>query len=407
MRKALWFVLVVALTGVATSVVSGDGSAASAATSPTWQKIPGLRPEIGSGPPPPIGSASGRVWFALGGPEGSLSMTATSATVSGGTLKSVKTTRLADEGLYARLIVGSELLYSTDANGVGKFAYVTRKLLASGGLGAPTPAQFDAAAITTKASLAPQAGVLVGGRTVWTLPGQTKTFSPRGVLWVCCTPEGSAVELTKLITSNDIPPLQVRLRVDDRDRLWLAWLDAYQTPRASSRLVQLDPDTLAPVRSKAFVAPAPGITTLHDLACAATCRVVMWQHRNGLYSWAPGEGGPTKIDLPKPAKARTDAAAFLAASYRSGGLAIAYTVPASKGFGSELRVARGDVRGRRLSVAGSSGIPPYAGPDPNYSPGAVGSPYVAFVPAGLLAVQPYQKIPEGTLVMADVIRLAR
>ena len=120
MRKALWFVLVVALAGVGASVVSGDGSAASAATSPTWQKIPGLRPEIGSGPPPPIGSASGRVWFALGGPEGSLSMTVTSATVSGGTLKSVKTTRLADEGLYARLIVGSELLYSTDANGVGK-----------------------------------------------------------------------------------------------------------------------------------------------------------------------------------------------------------------------------------------------------------------------------------------------
>ena len=112
MRKALWFVLVVALMGVAASVVSGDGSAASAATSPTWQKIPGLRPEIGSGPPPPIGSASGRVWFALGGPEGSLSMTATSATVSGGTLKSVKTTRLADEGVVraAHRRLGASLL---------------------------------------------------------------------------------------------------------------------------------------------------------------------------------------------------------------------------------------------------------------------------------------------------------
>ena len=43
-------------------------------------------------------------------------MTVTSATVSGETLKSVKTTRLADEGAYARLIVGSEFVYSTDEN---------------------------------------------------------------------------------------------------------------------------------------------------------------------------------------------------------------------------------------------------------------------------------------------------
>ena len=334
-------------------------------------------------------------------------MTVTSAKVSGETLKSVKTTRLADEGAYARLILGSEFVYSTDDR---KLAYMTRKLLASGGLGAPTPAAIDPAAITTKAFLAPRAAVRVGGRTVWALPGTTKTFSSGGALWVCCTPEGSAVELTKLITSNGIPPLHVRLRLDDQDRLWLAWLDAYQTTRASSRLVQLDPDTLAPVRSKAFVAPAPGITGFHDLACAATCRVVMWQPRNGLYSWAPGQGGPTKIDLPRPAKATIDSIAFLAASYRSGGLAIAYTVPAEgRLYGSDIIVARGDVRGRRLSVMGSSRIPYYAGPDPNFAPGAMGSPNVGFVPAGLFAIQIYQKPTGdyGTLVMADFIRLAR
>ena len=148
---------------------------------------------------------------------------------------------------------------------------------------------------------------------------------------------------------------------------------------------------------------------MHDLACAATCRVVMWQPRNGLFSWAPGERGPTKIDLPRPAKTRVDSIVFLAASYRSGGLAIAYTVPFINGYGSEIRVARGDVRGRRLRVTGSSRIPPYAGPDPNFSPGAQGSPYVAFVPAGLLAIQVYEKFTGGygTLVMADFIRLTR
>lgn len=409
MRKALWFVIVVALAGVAASAVSGDGSAAGAATPPKWQKIPGLRPEYGSGTTP-LGWASGRAWFALTGPEGSLSMTVTSATVAGETLKSVKTTRLADEGA-ARLIIGSEFVYSTDRNSGGKLAYTTRKLLASGGLGAPSPTAIDPTTITTKAAyLAPQAAVLVGGRTVWALVGGTSRLSPRGVLWVCCTQEGSGVDLTKLITSTAIPPLHVRLRVDDQDRLWVAWLDAYQTTRASSRLVQLDPATLAPVRPKAFTAPAPGITASHDLACAETCRVVMWQSRNGLFSWAPGAGGPTKIDLPKPAKATIDSIAFLAASYRSGGLAIAYAVPAAgRVYGSEIRVARGDPRGRRLRVTGSSRIPPYAGPNPNFSPGAQGSPYVAFVPAGLFAIQVYEKFTggSGTLVMADFVRLTR
>ena len=135
----------------------------------------------------------------------------------------------------------------------------------------------------------------------------------------------------------------------------------------------------------------------------------MWQSRNGLFSWAPGDGGPTKIDLPRPAKATIDSIAFLAASYRSGGLAIAYTVPAAGGYGSDISVARGDVRGRRLTVMGSSRIPPYAGPDPNFSPGAQGSPNVAFVSAGLFAIQVYETFTGdyGTLVMADFIRLAR
>ena len=47
-------------------------------------------------------------------------MTVTSATVSGETLKSVKTTRLADEGAYARLLIGSEFVYSTDRETSGE-----------------------------------------------------------------------------------------------------------------------------------------------------------------------------------------------------------------------------------------------------------------------------------------------
>jgi hypothetical protein len=54
------------------------------------------------------------------------------------------------------------------------------------------------------------------------------------------------------------------------------------------RMVELDPDTLAPRTSRAFAAPAPDSWIQPDLVCADACRIVVSDLGGDIFTWAGG-----------------------------------------------------------------------------------------------------------------------
>jgi hypothetical protein len=360
LRRPRWArTTVAALVTVAVSVSATTlAGAAPAAPAPGgWQTIPGVRADFGQGIAA-VGWASGRAWVALTGAGGN-TMSVTSATVAGRRLRGFETTRL-NASLYVRIIAGSELVYSVSQTNSDSLA--ARQLLPTGRLGPPT-VPLDPKPIAPNQDLSAQAVLRVGGRTVWALPGDSRTGS---VLWVCCAADGSGQNLTRFI-SRSSPPRPVHLGLDGRGRLWLSWHDA-----SGVKIVELDPATLVPRTATPIRAPGRVVERFH-MACAATCRLVIEAFRVGILSWAPGERSPTTIARAVNVGEKR-APWLLAAAYRSGKLAAAY-IPYDAPFG--VRVVRGDARGARPRLVGRlrkslEGV----------------STHAAFGPVGLVAVTP-------------------
>ena len=349
---------------VAASIASAAPRApeAAAAKQPPWRLIPGVKSDFGEGNTV-LGWASNRAWVAATSTRG---MAVTGVNVSGGALRAFKTTSVG-ASLQTRLLVESELVYWAASPGA-RATLQTRQLLANGGLGTPSAVALELDQIAPQHQIGPVAAVRVGERTVWALPGGTRQFNPRGVLWVCCAEDGAAVELTRLIDSASVPT-PVHLGLDDRGRLWLAWHD-----RSGVKLLELDPATLTP-RGKALDAPGRSVERF-ELACAASCRLVIEAFNTGIHSWAPGERSPTVIAKSQPAMQRFPR--LFAAAYRSGSLVVAYE--AISPDSGRIRVVRGDARGARPRLVGTSA-----------QLSVSLHTHAAFVPAGLLAVTP--KVP--------------
>jgi hypothetical protein len=367
--RAAWVALA-AVLGVAVSTATL--AAAPAAKPPPWQTIPGVRADLGYGASV-LGWASGRFWFAPNTEQDV--MPATSATIGSGRLRGFKTSRQPISP-YVRLIVGSELVYSLPGNDASRLQ--SRGLLASGGLGPPNAVPLDLKAIAPSHAISPQAAIRVGDRTVWALPGSTREFHPRAVFWVCCAADGSAQQLTGMI-DRSTPPKPVRLGLDGRGRLWLAWHD-----RCCVKVVELDPTTLVPRAAKATVAPGRGVERF-ELVCTAVCRLVI-EHFNGIHSWAPGERTPTRIVGiqqrygPPPR--------LLAAAMRSGKLAVAHGT-------SDIRVIRGNGRGARARLVGRSPLL------------VMPTTQAVFVPAGLVAITRKGAYDGQSAVLVDLVPVAR
>jgi hypothetical protein len=308
---------------------------------------------------------------------GGNTMSVTSARVAGQGLRGFETTRL-NASLYVRLIAGSELVYSVSNTNADSL--VARQLLPTGRLGPPT-VPLDPKPIAPNQDLAAQAALRVGGRTVWALPGGSRTGS---VLWVCCAADGSGQNLTRFVDRQSSPARPVYLGLDGRGRLWLAWHDA-----SGVKIVELDPASLVPRTATPIRAPGRSVERFH-MACAATCRLVIEAYRVGILSWAPGERSPTMVARGRTVFGETRAPRLLAAAYRSGKLAVAY-IPEDAPSG--VRVVRGDARGARSRRVGRlrkslEGV----------------STHAAFGPAGLVAVTPVNAF-DLSAVRIGLIRL--
>ena len=100
--------------------------------------------------------------------------------------------------------------------------------------------------------------------------------------------------------------------------------------------------------------------------------------------------------------------ALLAASYRAGGLTVAYSLAGGnpRTSASLVRVVRGDARGSRGRVVGSTEIPWSIPPAPHNTGRNVvflnGEAYGTFIPAGFVAVGLYQQTSRSLAVGAFV-----
>ena len=371
--RATFAALVTVVVSVSATTLAG---AAPAAPAPgAWKTIPGVRADFGQGIAA-VGWASGRAWVALTGAGGN-TMSVTSARVAGRSLSGFETTRL-NASMYVRMIAGSELVYSVSQT--NSDSLLARQLLPNGRLGPPT-VPLDPKPIAPNQDLSAQAALRVGGRTVWALPGASRTGS---VLWVCCTADGSGQNLTRFVDRQSSPARPVHLGIDARGRLWLAWHDA-----TGVKIVELDPVNLVPRTATPIRAPGRGVERFH-MVCAATCRLVIEAYRVVILSWAPGERSPTTIARGRNVFGETRSPRLLAAAYRSGKLAVAY-IPEDAPYG--VRVVRGDARGAQARRVGRlrkslEGVTTHA----------------AFGPAGLVAVTPVNAF-ELSAVRIGLIRL--
>jgi hypothetical protein len=378
-RRAVGAVVAVALLSGWATIPLGVAADATESTPKKWQPLPGVAAIFSEGTVA-FGWASNRAWVATTDANG---VAVTSLRPSGGDVREVRTTRVAAE-LQTRLFVGGEFVYSAAPSGAGSVLQ-SRQLLANGTLGPSGPASVDPGQIAPQHHLTPDAAIRLGDRTLWSLPGSTRGFNPKGVLWVCCAEDGTAQDLTGL-TDRASQPRPVRLGLDGRGRLWLAWRD-----REGVKLVELDPATLAPGTRRNLEAPSRG-SERFELVCAAVCRVVI-QDYSGIHSWAPGERSVTRIAKPPSPDASLP---LVAAAERSGRLVVAYQDWDKRSGAPRLAVLRGDARGAAAKLVGSI---------TGYTVGP--STHAMFVPDGLLVVTPAKPNAYRSPVLADVLPLSR
>jgi hypothetical protein len=266
----------------------------------------------------------------------------------------------------------------------------------SSGIAGPLPSgKVAPPGATSPEPLATAPGVVVaaaarvGARMVYALAGG-EPVGERGnylpTLWACCDDAGAARDLTSLITRKVAsPPRAHSLGVDSSGRLWLAWLDGSET-RATLRIVELDPGTLAPRSQKALNAPADGVFT-YRLVCAARCRLVFnaaagSRRQISLFTWTPGERSAVKLSVKRTREGYPGVLA--AAGYRSTRLAFAY-VQGSADYGPTLNVAVGDARGANARLVASAHVPPRFSGLPLYTFSAG-----TFTPSSFVFAQTYQ-----------------
>ena len=297
-----------------------------------------------------IGAASGRGWIGFAAANRPMVLAAVQG--SGAKLSVVTTTSVpAQNGL----ILGSELLYHPPhiSGKGGELGSVP--LLANGRVGASGPVPGDPESKVSQ-EYGPRVfnAIRIGARTVWLIGGGESrgisSFKPR--LWACCTETGEARELTSPVLARTPNAHSAQLGLDAAGKLWLAWSNP-------ARMVELDPATLAP-RTAPSVIPG-GTPDKLTLLCDVACRVVEYDSGTtaGIFSWAPGERSRTRIVRPTRRGLHTIVPALLAASYRAGGLTVAYALAGGNPMtgASLVRVVRGDARGSRGRVVGSTEIP--------------------------------------------------
>ncbi len=404
-RVAVFVVAAAAVAVGATAAGATPGVSASAAAKPNWLVIPAFWPaDSGTNV---VGSASGRGWIGFARGDGdSRSTLLGSLRRVGGKLSFAKA--VLPRSQPPMMILGSNLVYHLpDASG-DPGALRTAPLLANGSVGVPKAVPDD------PESIPPQQynpgvydGIHVDDRFVWVLTGYKPRLSPvTDFLWACCTSAGELMDLSRFIDHERVMDF-LQLGRDAKGRLWLAWLDAI--PRkvwGAVRMVELDPDTLAPRTPKTFVAPAPDSWMRPRLVCADLCRMVMDDLGGDIFTWAPGERSATRMYL----GTRENHATLLDASFRNGNLVVAsetsrqlHRPPWNV---QEITLVRGDTRGSHSRRAGSIAPAPFGPSSPFQWRPPVDA---AFVPGGLVFFKKYYHFrePNQTRVLAGFLPLAR
>ena len=403
MRKS-WFLVAVAAAAVALGAgvaAATTGAAASAAAKPKWLVIRGFWPS-GTGTEV-AGSASGRGWLGFAKGDGaSRSTILGSLRRVGGRPSFAKTVLAKSRGPMT--IVGSQLFYHLPGSGTpGELRGVP--LLANGGVGTPTAVPNDPESIPPPAYHPLVAdGVQVGSRFVWVLTGYTGGGAP--VLWACCSSTGELSGLSRFIDPKRVMD-SLQLGLDAKGRLWLAWLDLYRRKSwGGVRMVELDPDTLAPRTPKTFVAPAPDSWLRPKLVCADLCRMVMEDLGGDIFTWAPGERSATRMRL----GTRQKRATLLDASFRSGKLIVASAKTLNfrrpPWSVEEISIVRGDTRGSHARRVSSVAPASFGGSSPfTWQPPILAT----LVPDGLVFFKNYHNIrgSSQTRVLAGFLPLRR
>jgi hypothetical protein len=332
-----------------------------------------------------VGSASGRGWIGFDKGNGSTLLLGSLRSV-GGRLSFAKTAVTAQ---LPMMVVGSQLIYHLVDTSGGRGLW-TAPLLANGSVGAPRPVPDDPERIpphTYPRDYHPgiTTAAQVGDRIVWVLTGYRAT-GRTDFLWACCTSTGELSDLSRFIDHTRVMDF-MQLGRDSKGRLWLAWRDTYfRKSWGGVRMVELDPDTLAPRTPKTFAAPAPDSWVRPELVCADRCRIVVSDLGGDIFTWAPGERSATRM----VSGSRTSPAELLAASFRSGGLEVAsgryLQLRKAPWSVEEISVTRGDSRGAHARRLGAAAPAPFAATSSFQWQHPAEA---AFVPGGLVFFETY------------------
>lgn len=388
---------------VVTAVGGGTtGTAVSAAAKPKWLTISGFWD--GTIAPEPVGTASGRGW--IGFYSSASRWAFGSLGRAGGRLSFVKAALAAQRPLF---VLGSELVYHLpDASGKpGELR--TAPLLSNGSIGTPRAVPNDPEKIPPQ-ELDPVVtdGIRVGGRIVWLLEGAKLSGGnlAKAYLWACCTSTGQLSDLTRFIKQARMN-LSWQLGVDSKNRLWVTWLQPSRTAVVGPvKLLELDPETLAPRTSTAATLGGGSTATTFELSCAAFCRVVMTDLLSGdLLASSPGQRSAIRM----ASGTRNQPATLLAASDSSGRLTAALIASRSPGPAKapveRIDVVRGDARGSHARSVASVDLPSVIDPT-DYDHFALYATAVAtFVPGGLEYFALYRGTPSR--VLAGYVPIAR
>ena len=398
--------LVAAFIGAAAAVATAatfagaktDSEAAAGKTN--WLTISGFWDGVTG--PELVDSASGRGW--MGFISGQSRSTLGSLRRVGGKLSFAKTTLAAQGPMF---VVGSQLVYHLpDVSGTpGELR--TAPLLANGEARTPRAVPDDPEKLPPEELGATVGdGIEVGDRIVWLLGGAKLNDSGnvvRTYLWACCTGSGELSDLTRFIEQGR-PTIFEQLAVDSRKRLWVAWLQRSRSAVVGSvKLLQLDPETLAPRTPRAVTLPGGSAATGLKLSCAAFCRAVFTDLFSGdLLASSPGQRSPDRM----ASGTRENGANLLAATNRSGRLTAAYIASRSpdpaKAQLHEIEVVSGDPTGSHPRRLAAVDLPDAVGPSADLYQNAYGT----FVPGGLVYFAFYYPGGTKTHILAGFLPVA-
>ena len=382
-----WIVALIVGGVVATGIGAGSAPASTTAK-PKWLTV--RLPEVQGLAPAVVGSAAGRGWFGfVGSYEGGF---LTSIASSSGGLSFKKVTLRATGAKLP--IVDSQLVYHTAGL---QSELRTAPLLPNGTLGAPSPVSPNPETVPPP-RLHPLVvdGVRIGSRTVWAMIGGDS--AGRASTWVCCSDAGALTDLTRFVRRNRSTSF-VRIGLDARGRLWLAWLDPRFAIVGQVKIVELDPVTLALRTAAPTTVPGGGTATAFELVCADVCSAVFSDLGGALRAWSPGQARPVKL----VSGTRENPATLLAAAHRSGALTAAYSrlrIPDPTRQVHELVVVRGDPRGLHARRVGSLDLPD--GIDPRGGAWLFQAVWGTFTPGGLAFFATYEGA--GYRVLTGIVR---